>query len=112
MTIRALLTQTCTIQDKTAGDADGFGHSEFTWTDTAEDVPCRLYGYGFGVEKVQEKEVGMQNFLLDLLPDQAISEASRVVHEDGNTYRVQSVRVVAKRRGGNHHKIANLGLVE
>ena len=110
MTIRSLLTQTCTIQDKTAGVADGFGHAAFTWTDTAEDVPCRLYGYGFGIEKFQQKEVATQNFLLDLLPDQAISEASRVV-VDSTTYRVLSVRTSVGRRGLAHHKIVNLLLV-
>ena len=110
----------CTIQDLTAGATDASGFAAETFGNTYTNVRCRFYGVQQGRETLQDKEALVADYMLNVLPDQAIDEQMRVasvvdvegtaIPPDG-TYEVTSVRSSTRARGKLSHQIVYLKLV-
>ena len=106
MSFESLLTQTCTIQTEstdytTAGD----GSLTNTWSDTYENVPCRLINSsGNLVEGVGGYDKRVSPYIF-LKITETISVGNRIVHDNGYTYLVTYIYVVEDFNDSHHYKI-------
>jgi hypothetical protein len=85
-----VLTDTCTIQDKSYA-ADGGGGNTVTWSDAATSVKCRLAPLTKGMPAVRGDRIDYKtDWIIHVPYDQAISAEQRVVLNSDN-FEVMSV---------------------
>jgi len=118
--IRHRLRDRCTIERLTATGTDGAGKPSGTWAALSSDVPCLFYSTTEGREVVKEKEAGVGDFGLVLMPGVDITDRDRVTgittpngteYYSNEVFEIRSVRAVRTQLGQPHHTIAYLVMV-
>jgi hypothetical protein len=103
------LPHTCTIQSRTAGTADSYGESAYTWATSASSVACRFYYASRGeVSTRGEGGEGLADTLM-LMLGSAVTIARdtyRITTTQSGyagTYRIAAIRPRAGQTGALHH---------